>query len=48
MRSFWNSQMDRLSDITPWHRRRVRVRPNARHWPSVNRGILSINKSKLY
>lgn len=46
MRSFWNSNLDRLSDITPWNRRRQHIRPNARHWPSIYRGIFSIKKNQ--
>lgn len=34
MRDWWNST--RIYDYVPWHRRRHRVRPNARHWPSFH------------
>lgn len=34
IRNWWNTGYDRVNDYVPWHRRRPRVRPNARHWPS--------------
>lgn len=33
-RNLWNSGYDKLNDFVPWNRRRHRVKPNARHWPS--------------
>lgn len=34
LRDWWNST--RVYDYVPWHRRRERVRPNVRRWPSFN------------
>lgn len=34
IRDWWNST--RVYDYVPWHRRRHRVRPNARRWPSFH------------